>query len=355
MIGSNDDIKIELANHLVKIEFFDVYKIISDHKLKLMNFDLCELHKLYLSHSKDYEFLLERFKRFATDKEIIIFNMVNFIHPDWLICNLSNKTLVYGCIDDPITSYSRTSGSIFAYDGVFHFSLGYDEKYTMREKLNSWGAQNTYFWPPTDMKFNYYQEDFYQEVENSFNDRIHFMTYVGLLYGTKFDRLARVKKYMGDDLSIYGRWPLGGYAGFFGPIRGRKFLPHRVTTLTDEQRKSVYLSTLVSLNMHLSTENREFGNLRVFESIRHGMLLLSDKGGKNVQNDIFVDGKNAVFYDDEHDLFDKTRYLMNNRVHALDIAKNGFDLARSKFDAYQNFKNFMQWCVDLKKVKIKAY
>lgn len=347
MIGSLEDMCLEFENRTIKIEFFDVYKIIIDHKLKLKNFDLGELHKLYLSHSSDYDLLISKFKRFAEDKEIIIFNMVNFIHPDWLQAHLPNKTLIYGCIDDPITSYSRTSGSIFAYDGVFYFSLGYDEHFYMEEKLISWGAKETHFWPPNDMKFDYYNESFYIEVEESFNKRNNLITYVGLLYGAKYDRLVSLKRRLGDDFRIYGRWPLQGWAGLFAPLKGRKFYPYKVESLNDLQRKKVYLSTLASLNLHLSSDNREFGNLRVFETIRHGLLLISDKGGKNSQNLVFEDGKNALFYETEKELLEKIDFIRHSPKEAIDIARRGFELAKEKFDINSNFRRFISWCLIL--------
>ena len=354
MIGGSQKMNVELNRHSCAVSFFDVHSIIKNHKFKIGNFDLSSLHTMILSCSYDYSCLLDLFKKFVTDKDIIVMNMTNFLHPDWVIENLSNKTLIYACIDDPFTSYSRTSGSLFAYHGVFHFSVGYDENFLMHEKIKQWGVQDTHFWPPTDMKFGHYNEDFYARVESSFNNRKNFMTYVGLLYGPKFDRLVSIKRKLGHDLEIYGRWPFGGYAGYLGPLKGRKFLPQRVKALSDDERTDVYLSTLSSLNMHLSEDAREFGNMRVFETIRHGMLLVSDKGSKNSHELIFEDGKDAVFYDNETDLFEKIDYLKNNRNEALDIAMRGFQLAKSKYDVVKNLKEFLDWCIRLKEKNMGA-
>ena len=66
-----------------------------------------------------------------------------------------------------------------------------------------------------------------------------------------------------------------------------EFLLQRAKALSVDEGTDVYVHTISSLDMHLTEDSREFGNMRVFETIRHGMLLVIDKEARNSFEIIF--------------------------------------------------------------------
>jgi hypothetical protein len=78
-------------------------------------------------------------------------------------------------------------------------------------------------------------------------------------------------------------------------------------------------------------------NMRVFESLSCGRLLLTD----NIENglkELFTDGKHLVTYDDLKDLVKKARHYLDNTYEREEIASNGQNEAHRKHTYLQRVK-----------------
>lgn len=171
--------------------------------------------------------------------------------------NFKNSIKVLGFIDDPISTYSRGLPYIWAFNGVFYISPSYEER-LMKNELTKWGIKN-HFWhnlivKKDEIKINNY-DDFFRNRKND-------VVYIGGWYGQKVDQLSLLKKKFGDRFSYYGRAPLGGYAGYIRPIKGQRVFLYRVKSLSNQERTSIYTSTKIGFNMHLTGVFKECGNMR---------------------------------------------------------------------------------------------
>ncbi|MBD2538439.1 glycosyltransferase [Coleofasciculus sp. FACHB-SPT36] len=329
----------------------DKFKLSYFNPLKYLPFsefaNSSNLDFLWRNNSKNsgniqlYKKLLEDFiERFA-GVDIIIATFFNPFHPEWLIKNFLNTVKIYGCIDDPWAIYKRRINSLWAFDAAFYVSPSYDCGISMKDALAMWGVPINYWWPLS--LYNKVSLEHCKEIQQSWTERMGGIIYVGNLYGSKFDRLVEFKRRTGKEFSIYGRWPLGGYAGFLGPIRGRKFFPYRVRSITNEQRRQLYLRHKICLNMHLSDYPRETGNMRMYEAPFHGLMLLCDKAADGWHESIFKPNVEAVFYDDIEDAVDKAKFYLKHDSAREKIARTGFERFCKDYDADKCLKLFLEW------------
>ncbi len=309
--------------------------ILGIHRQKIL-----ERHKIYAK-------MLDDFVEKYANVDIIVANWFNPFHPEWLIKKFPNAVKIYGCIDDPVAIYQRRLNSLWAFDAAFYISPSYDKGLSMVEALELWGVSQSYWWPLTTNKVC---PDHCQAINSSWNNRTSGVIYVGGLYGPKLDRLAELKQRLGKDFSIYGRWPLGGYAGFLGPLVGRNWLPYRVRTITQEERQQLYLRHKIGINMHFS-ECRETGNMRMYEVPFHGLMLLCNKAADGWHESIYKPGVEAVFYDDIEDAVDKATYYLKHDSEREKIARAGFERACKDYDADKCLEDFLDWAST---VKIKS-
>ncbi|MFN3551283.1 MAG: glycosyltransferase [Endomicrobiia bacterium] len=72
-------------------------------------------------------------------------------------------------------------------------------------------------------------------------------------------------------------------------------------------------------------------NMRVFETLSCGSLLLTDRLKPEVGlEELFQDRKHLVLYDDENDLLEKIDYYLRNESDREEIAYNGYKEVLSK-------------------------
>lgn len=347
-IGTETQLKI--INDKYRIHYFNPFKYYPSKSFT----DIQRLDDMYRSNDKAYKELLQSFYDAYKDVDIIVANWVNPFHPEWLHMYFPKAIKIYGCIDDPVTTYKRTAASIWAFDGAFYVSPGYDDHFYMDEILNKMGVP-AYWWP---MSYGRVTEAHIKRVKESFAHKKGSIVYIGNLYGPKFERLVAFKKAFGKDFSIYGRWPLAGFGGmilgpfkFFGKLGGsqkRTFFPYRVRSISEQEKEQIYLDSKICLNMHYSI-NRETGNMRMYESVYWGTMLLCDKAAKNAHERIFEPDKEAVYYDNIEDAMEKAAYYLSHDEAREKIAMAGFERYCREYDADRQMLLFLEWCSSLGK------
>jgi spore maturation protein CgeB len=190
-----------------------------------------------------------------------------------------------------------------------------------------------------------------QRGEAFFRERENDLIYVGQQYGPKVDRLIKLKHRFGSRFRIHGKWPLAGYGGIARIVKGRRPLWTRVRPISGRERASLYYRTKIGINMHLSMIPRETGNMRMYETPAHGMMLLCDKAGLNAHAQIFEPDKEAVFYDSIEDAIEKIEYYLEHEEERIRIAQAGFARVHRDYDGELNLKNFLDWASGLRKKK----
>ena len=340
--------------------------------------DLKNIDLLWRGQDARYARLLIDFEsRFATF-DVLVANWVNPFHPEWLANRFPSMVKIYGCIDDPHSSYRRTVGSLFAFDAAFGTTPSYAPGLSMEHALKQWGVPETTWcplsaWvdPPPRLEVT---PDHERDIEANWKSRPAGVLYVGGFYPSKYNRLVEWKRALGAELSIYGRWPLNGRADLaarlvgkltnIGPERLRRamriagwedFVGHRskgflgrVRSLTNSERAREYFRHRIALNMHLSIR-RETGNLRMYEAPFHGLMLLCDRGADDLHKTIFEEDREAVFYDDVEDGIDKARYYLKNDSARERIARAGYERVVREYTSDKCLLRFLKWATRVRK------
>jgi glycosyltransferase involved in cell wall biosynthesis len=289
--------------------------------------------------------MLEAFLRVNADADVIFCAPSNPFPPEWLYQHFAGRArLVLGCIDDPVVTYRRTIPTAWCFDGAFYVSPSYTEQLTMSEALSLWGCPRSFWWPLCYAHAG--DEQHRRRVESSWRTRTAGVIYVGNLYRGKYVRLAAAKALLGDPLSIHGRWPLKGYAGYLASLKGLPVLPYRVTPLSDGERDRLYLQHKICLNLHYS-ERRETGNMRMYEAPWFGMMLLCDKAAQDMHGQIFVPGEEAIFYDSMEDAAEKARYYLDHDEERVRIARAGYERVVRDYDEDVWLRRVLDWASSL--------
>ncbi len=139
------------------------------------------------------------------------------------------------------------------------------------------------------------------------------------------------------DPEIHRRWDLPlrhdlcFVGGLHGPLRGEI-----ISKLRSEFKMFVgkaYLHDMAKIysqsKIVFNESTRGDLNMRVFEAISCGRLLLTDRIGNGLE-ELFTDKKHLVIYDDYDDLVAKARYYLNNQEERELIASNGRQEAHYK-------------------------
>jgi len=216
----------------------------------------------------------------------------------------------------------------------------------MADKLVQWGCENSHWWPLVPRP----HEEF--ELDESFlTDRDIDICYVGGAYGDKVDRLHVLRKRFGNRLRIHGRWPVKGWFGMVRMLYGKPALITRVTPLSMEQRRDLYLRTRIGLNMHLSRSPRETGNMRMYEIPAHGMMQVCDVAGLDAQERIFEAGKEAVYYRDLDEAISLIEHYLAHDDERVAIARAGYQRVRREYRWDICMRQMLDWAAGLRGTK----
>ena len=312
---------------------------------------------LYRHRDRAYMRFVGDFVDKFKDYDLVVLANYNPIHPEVLALQLARPVKVMGFVDDPFSTYIRGVPYLWAFDGAFHISPSYSPQLSMAEALKLWGCEHVYWWPlvwpnslePGGRLWPHLAglEQFHQRGDAFFTERDLDVIYVGGGYSTKMDRLASLKKKFGPRMQIYGRWSYQGYVGMLRWLTGKPPMWSKVSPISNEQRRSLYFRTRIGLNMHLSGQPAETGNMRMYEVPAHGMMQLCDQAAQDAQEQIFADGKEAVYYHSTDDAIAKIEYYLAHAEERIAIARAGFERVHRDYDGEAGFKKLLDWAASL--------
>lgn len=299
------------------------------------------LDRLYRSADADYMRMVSAFVDRYRNFDLIVMSRFNPIHPQILRYELPHPTKILGLVDDPYSSYLRGVPYLWAFDGAFYVSPGYDEGHLFRDVLDDWGCRHHIWWPLGAHRVCA------DDSRDFYADRDMDIVYVGAAYGSKIDRLKVLKRHFGDRFKVFGRWPLRGYYGFARGLLGKPFFFHRVDAVSDRERDALYANCKIGFNMHMSSVNRDVGNMRMFEIPAHGMMQVCNKGGCGAHQQVFRDGEEAVFYEDIDDAIAKIEYYLAHDDERISIARAGHQRVARDYRREDQLKRALDWASEL--------
>lgn len=292
--------------------------------------------ELYRINDIEYHELCRDFVKQTTGCDVVLITEYNPIHPGYLKKIICPKIL--GFVDDPISTYDRGMQFVGFFDGVVYISPSYIDDMLMNDFLGNFGVKNRYFLPLTSVKT--------PELNLSLSDicnRQRDAIYVGKSYGPKIDELSRVEKMIPNTIDVYGDWRFGGYHGFVRPLFGGRGYYKHVKKLSIAERTQKYLSTKIGFNMHYTGIGNECGNMRSYESVAHGCMLLSSIGGGGGHELIFKSDEEAVYYKSLSDAADKIKYFLSNPQERSEIAYNGYVRYKAEYTHSVVLKKLVNW------------
>jgi len=169
------------------------------------------------------------------------------------------------------------------------------------------------------------------------------VVYVGNPSATKVDRLIQLKRHFGARLRVHGRWPFKGYVGLIRGLLGKPVYPHRVTSLSESDRTDLYWRTRIGFNMHVSDQPYETGNMRMYETPAHGMMMVCDKAGADAHAQIFEPGQEAVYYDTTKQAIELMEHYLHDDDGRTRIARGGYARYWRDYAWESNMLKFLDW------------
>lgn len=299
------------------------------------------IDKLYRQRDPAYMRMVEQFVERYRDYDLIVMAH-NFIHPDILVNELQKPVKILGFIDDPYTTYQRGIPFLWAFDGAFHISTSYSERWLFPEAFERWGFHNHRWWPLTQPC------ELPARGRDYFENRDVEVVYVGNPHPNKLGRLALLKRHFGDRFHVHGRWRFSGFGGWAGALSGKPVYWRRVRPLSAEGRTNLYRRAQIGFNMHVSDQPTETGNMRMYELPSHGVMQVCDKAGRDAHAQIFAPGKEAVFYNDLPDAIDRIEYYIAHPAERIEIAMAAYERARRDYDWRHNLRDMLEWGLSLK-------
>lgn len=300
--------------------------------------------RLYRERDPDYMRMAGDFIDRFRDFDLIVMSTYNFIHPELLVRELKKPVKVLGFIDDPLSTYMRGIPYLWAFDGAFFISPSYIDNLLFDEAFTRWSTKPATWWPLVPFP--------YQRPEKTddafFRERDVEIVYVGNPSASKVDRLIGFKRHFGSRLRIHGRWPFKGYVGFVRGLLGKPVYPHRVTGLSPEERTQLYWRTKIGFNMHVSDQPFETGNVRMYETPAHGMMMVCDKAGSEGHARIFEPDREAVYYDSPAHAIELIEHYLNNEEERTRIARGGFERYWKDYEWEANLLRFLDWSMTVR-------
>jgi Glycosyl transferases group 1 len=299
---------------------------------------------LYRERDPDYMRFAGDFVDAYRNAHLIIMSTYNPLHPEILHQQLPRPTKVLGFVDDPYSTYTRGIPYLWAFDAAFFISPGYNANHRFSEALRLWGCASSRWCPLVTTRFPQFDA-----TERFFAERDIDVVYVGSSYGNKITRLAELKQHFGERLRVHGRWSFGGSIGWLRGLAGKPIYPHRVSPLSDSARRDLYLRAKIGINMHLSNQPSETGNMRMYEVPAHGAMLLCDKGALDAHAAIFTPGVEAVFYDGIADAIAQIEHFAAHPAERIAIARAGFERTQRDYNFEAVLQGLLDWASALRR------
>lgn len=292
--------------------------------------------ELFRERDRDYIELCEKVVTIANSYDVLVMSQFNFIHPHFLKKIKALK--VFGMVDDPISTFDRGLVYSHFFDCSFHISQGYWDGVEMADLMNDFGLRRPFHFPltslalPTDLL-----------SKHAVSERTRSVVYIGAAYGKKVDTLLKFKRALKDDFAIFGRWPFKGYYGLARILWGAKLFPYRVRKIDESDKWVVMLDTKIGLNIHYTGLGNEDGNMRTYEILSTGGLLLQNNSAVPADKRLFKDGVDAIYYRSYNDAIDKVGYFLKNDAERTEIALNGHKKFMENFTHSKNLSRFVLW------------
>jgi len=299
--------------------------------------------RLYRERNPHYMRMIGDFIDRFRDFDLIVMSSYNFIHPEVFVRELKKPIKVLGFIDDPLSTYMRGIPYLWAFDGAFFISPGYIDNLPFNEAITRWSDKPATWWPL--VPFPYQRPE--KIDETFFSERDVEVVYVGNPSSSKVDRLIGLKRHFGSRLRVHGRWSFKGYVGYIRGLLGKPVYPHRVTSLTPQQRTQLYWRTKIGFNMHVSDQPFETGNMRMYETPAHGMMMICDKAGADGHERIFKPDREAIYYDTLGQAIELIEHYLHNDDERIRIAQAGFDRYWRDYEWESNLLRFLDWSMAL--------
>lgn len=303
--------------------------------------------RLYRERNPHYMHMVGDFIDRFRDYDVIVMSTYNFIHPELLVRELKKPIKVLGFIDDPLSTYLRGIPYLWAFDGAFFISPSYIDNLPFDKAIDRWGGKPATWWPLVPFPFQRPE----RADEIFFRNRDVDIVYVGNPSASKMERLIRLKRHFGNRLHVHGRWAFKGYVGYVRGLLGKPIYPHRVTSVSTDQRTQLFWRTKIGFNMHVSDQPFESGNMRTYEIPAHGMMMVCDKAAADGHARIFQPGIEAVYYDTLEKAIELIEYYLAHEDERVRIANAGFDRFWRCYEWENNLISFLYWCETLRDVE----
>lgn len=313
-----------------------------DHKRALIG--AAGVDRLYRERDPNYMRMIGDFVERFRDFDLVVMSTYNFIHPEVLAHELEKPTKVLGFIDDPYSTYTRGIPYLWAFDGAFFISPGYMGEQAFDDAIQGWSGKPSMWYPLTAPFPRPLKAD-----DAFFRQRDVDLVYVGNAYDAKLDRLIKLKRHFGDRMRIHGRWRFNGYYGLLRGLLGKPVFPHRVTSLAPEKRTDLYWRAKIGFNMHLSDHPYETGNMRMYETPAHGMLMVCDKAAANSHARIFEPEVEAVYYDSLSEAVRLIEHYLTHDEERIQIAMAGYERCWRDYEWESNTKKLLDWACAIRK------
>ncbi len=293
--------------------------------------------ELYRNRNPIYMGAAEKLIKRLEAYDILIFSTFCPLHPELIADRFRSKIKVLGFTDDPHSTYIRGIPYLWAFDAAYYISPGYSQSMPFSELFNRIGFKNVRWLPLV-------QPIIYPELKFAdIRSRSIPIAYVGNPTGSKIDRIREIKNAFGKNFELYGKWRFHGYYGYLLPLIGKSAFKHRVRQISVEDKKSLYLNTMIGFNMHVSDQPSECGNMRTYETAAFGMMPLCDRAGLNMQNQIFEEGKESIYYNDINEAIELALYYLKHSDRRSEIAWRAHQKARTEYSWEKVMFEYLEW------------
>jgi hypothetical protein len=306
-----------------------------------------DLDHLYRTRDPGYMRFIDDFVARYRDADVLILATYNPIHPEVLHHVLHRPIKVLGFIDDPYSTYVRGIPYLWAFDGAFYISPGYNADHTFPQALKAWGCPSSH-WYPLVMQ-DYPGLPSAEEEAHFYAERDVDVVYVGASYGPKLDRLITLKKHFGPRLRVHGRWALRGHVGWLRGLIGKPVFPHVVTGLGEAERSALYRRARIGINMHLSNIPAETGNMRMYEVPAHGAMLVCDTAARDAHALIFEPQREAIYYRSVEEAIELIEHYLRHPAERIGIAKAGCERAYRDYGRERVLLDLLNWAAGLRR------
>ena len=297
--------------------------------------NLNNIQTLLRKKNEDYSRLIVDFNKFIKSNKIdsVIFWLSPF-HPE-VLYELKNVIKIGLMIDDPYSTYFRTQPYFNFLDGIAYISPSYSEKMSTKDFLDINGVKNYIWWPLSTKKI-------LSELDEEFiSSKTKDIVYCGDSTQRKLNHLVKFKNQFKNQFHLHGFWGLKGFYGIKGLITGEDFFLKKIKPYRGDLFE-YYKKFKIGINIHVSNKI-ETGNMRMYQLPACGVMQICDKSALDLQNHIFENEKEIVYYENYNDMVEKAKYYLNNDQERVEIALNGYRRYKKDYEFDKNLEKLLNF------------